>query len=283
VQADADLIKATLAGEVALINKALAAGANVDHLDSMGRLPLAIAAAKGDMPVLNRLLLMSASAAAKGGDGHTALYAAASRGHSDVVQRLLWWPQVDAEDMGAAAVLAAQRDNLRLCALILKRLAREWHVCVLAFSELPDTTSTTDTASSHPACILRPGVLQYCSIAVLHPAVLTNTPMRSCALLSALPAEVDEQRCKAALQELQQDDVMTQRLDQVRPGFCCCCCCLWGRRSAAGRGEGPGRSAGVCAAHTNATCQRQRASPKALHVSTAHSTPGSMLCCGGRR
>lgn len=129
VQADADLIAATLAGDIALINKALAAGANVDHTDSVGRFPLAIAAAKGDMPVVNRLLQMCASAAAKGGDGHTALYAAASRGHGDVVQRLLWWPQVDAEDMGAAAVLAAQRDNLRLCAIILKRLSREWSVC----------------------------------------------------------------------------------------------------------------------------------------------------------
>lgn len=52
--------------------------------------------------------------------------------------------------------------------------------------------------------------------------------MRCC---PALSAEVDEQRCKAVLQQLQQDDVMTRRLDQVRPGWCC----LFGPHTAAGR------------------------------------------------
>lgn len=125
IQADQSLIDAVLNSDIGTINKSLAAGANIDYVDTVGRFPLAIAAAKGDISVLNRLLHMSANPATRGGDGHSALYAAVSQGHDAIVKRLLIWGGSDAEDMGATAMLACQRDRLPLCVQILKKLARE--------------------------------------------------------------------------------------------------------------------------------------------------------------
>lgn len=131
VQADQSLIHAVLNSDISSINRSLAAGANIDYVDTVGRFPLAIAAAKGDMPVLNRLLHMSANPATRGGDGHTALYAAVSQGHDAIVKRLLIWGGSDAEDMGAAVLLACQRERLPLCVQILKRLAREFDLLLI--------------------------------------------------------------------------------------------------------------------------------------------------------
>jgi hypothetical protein len=129
IQADLDLIEATLNSSIPDINKAMSMGADINHVDTLGRCPLAIAAAQNDMDVLNRLLHFCADASTRGGDGHTALYAAASQGHQAIVKRLLLWDCTDTEDIGAAAVLAAQRDMMPLCALILKKLSRELLLC----------------------------------------------------------------------------------------------------------------------------------------------------------
>lgn len=142
IQADSDLIQATLNESIPDINKAMSMGADINHVDTLGRFALAIAAAKDDMKTLNRLLHFSADASTRGGDGHTALFAAVSQGHEAIVKRLLLWDCTDTEDIGAAAVLAAQRDKLPLCAFILKKLSRElllllcWDLTVMVCATL---------------------------------------------------------------------------------------------------------------------------------------------------
>lgn len=127
-QALSDLLEAVDSSTIADINKAVAKGADVNGTDAAGRLALQIAAHKGDMAVVNRLLEHGSNVKAKGGNGRTAVYTAAAAGHEHVLKRLMQWDSPQPDELAAAAVLTANQNNMRLCAIIMKKLSRKYMV-----------------------------------------------------------------------------------------------------------------------------------------------------------
>jgi len=125
-QALSDLLQAVESSSIADINKAVAKGADINGTDAAGQLALQKAAHKGDMAIVNRLLEHGCNVKAKGGDGHTAVYTAAAAGHEPVLKRLMQWDAPQPDELAAAAVLTANQNNMRLCAIIMKKLAREY-------------------------------------------------------------------------------------------------------------------------------------------------------------
>jgi HEAT repeat protein len=88
--ADADLLKAASAGDLAAVSRALEGGADVNARDQFNNTSLNGAALFGHLEVVKRLLEAGADVENKGsGGGLTPLVNAASRGHFDVAQILV--------------------------------------------------------------------------------------------------------------------------------------------------------------------------------------------------
>lgn len=85
---NADLIQATLAGDLTHIDRLLAAGASLQAVDKHGRTPLKIAADKGAAATVTLLLNKGSDVNGMSG-GESALHSAALRGHLDVIRVLL--------------------------------------------------------------------------------------------------------------------------------------------------------------------------------------------------
>ncbi len=86
----ADIESAVTAGDLALVEKLIAGGADVNHKGAMlGLRPLHYAVMASNKPMADLLLAKGADINIKKNDGYTALHLAAARGNAPMVEYLL--------------------------------------------------------------------------------------------------------------------------------------------------------------------------------------------------
>src|SRR3989338_8632495 len=83
------LFLASFDGRDAVVERLLAAGANIDALIHNGATPLYVACQKGHLEVVERLLAAGANTDAQTIEGAAPLFMACQEGHQEVVERLL--------------------------------------------------------------------------------------------------------------------------------------------------------------------------------------------------
>jgi len=76
-------------GDAATLHKVIAAGANVDQRDSVGRTPLMLAASRGNSEIVQILLVAGADAAVRDNNGITTVMLGADSGNLPMVQSLI--------------------------------------------------------------------------------------------------------------------------------------------------------------------------------------------------